>query len=149
MLGRWNFPSELREGKTPQTQPPVETKEKEYTRRLTRRSNSNVLAHFSSIRVFTVCYSLTEIQPYFTVTHSEVKTRRDEKAGEARAIKEFLYDIDFLRGYSRYTVGPFFCGILYSADVISHQTNFNPTDTTTAETKTTIHPTPPLQFGSR
>ena len=37
--------------------PPVETKEKEYTRRLTRRGNSNVLAHFSSIRVLTVLYS--------------------------------------------------------------------------------------------
>ena len=54
MLGRWNFPSQLREGKTPQTQPLAETKEKEYTRRLTRRGNSNVLAHFSSIRVLTV-----------------------------------------------------------------------------------------------
>ena len=54
MLGRWSFLSELREGETPQTQPPVETKEKEYTRRLTRRGNSNVLAHFSSIRVLTV-----------------------------------------------------------------------------------------------
>jgi len=54
VLGRWNFTSEPREGKTPQTQPPVETKEKEYTRRLTRRGNPNVLAHFSSIRVFTV-----------------------------------------------------------------------------------------------
>jgi len=58
-------------------------------------------------------------------------------------ITEFLYDIDFLLGYSRYTVGPFFCGILYCADVISPQTDFNPTGTTTAETKTTIHPTPP------
>jgi len=54
VLGRWSFLSELREGETPQTQPPVETKEKEYKRRLTRRGNSNVLAHFSSIRVLTV-----------------------------------------------------------------------------------------------
>ena len=30
MLGYWNFPTQPREGKTPQTQPPVETKEKEY-----------------------------------------------------------------------------------------------------------------------
>jgi len=28
MLGRWNFPSQLREGKTPQTQPSVEAKVK-------------------------------------------------------------------------------------------------------------------------
>ena len=35
-------------------QPSIATKQKEYTRRLTRRGNYNVLAHFPSIRVFTV-----------------------------------------------------------------------------------------------
>jgi len=59
VLGRWSFPSELHEGEAPQTQPPVETKEKEYKRHLTRRGSSNVLAHFSSIRVFTVLPSVS------------------------------------------------------------------------------------------
>jgi len=47
VLGRWNFTSQLREGKTPQNLAPnlVETIQKEYTRRLTRRGNFNVLAH--------------------------------------------------------------------------------------------------------
>ena len=62
MLGRWNFPSQLPEGKTPQTQPSVETKQKEYGRRLTRRGNYNVLAHFSSIRVFTVHQNAKSLQ---------------------------------------------------------------------------------------
>ena len=54
MLGRWNFLTWLRKGKTPQTQLSVETKQKEYARWLTRRGNYNVLASFSSIWGFAV-----------------------------------------------------------------------------------------------
>jgi len=36
--------SELSEGRTPQTQPSVETKQKEYAQCVTRRGNSNVQA---------------------------------------------------------------------------------------------------------
>ena len=50
MLGRWNFPAQLCEGKTQQTQ----TKQKEYARWLTRRGNYNILANFSSIWGFAV-----------------------------------------------------------------------------------------------
>jgi len=85
VLGHWNFPSQLREGKTPQTLPSVETKQKEYGRRLTRTapyyssriSNYNVLAHFSSIRVFTVvhwpCRAATSGR--FTTTAANAKPR--------------------------------------------------------------------------
>ena len=48
------FPANLRGGTTQQTQPSVKKKQKEYTRRLARRGNCDILAYFSSIRVFTV-----------------------------------------------------------------------------------------------
>ena len=50
MLGGWNFLSQLREGKTPQTQPPVEAGEKECAKRLiTIGEATPMLTHFSSI----------------------------------------------------------------------------------------------------
>ena len=73
MLGRWDFPSQLREGKTLQTEPPAETNEKEYTRRLTRGGNSNALVHFSYIRVLTVVYVPNLVETYnyeSSISHS-------------------------------------------------------------------------------
>ena len=51
---RLEFPFSATREENTANSAPVETKEKEYTRHLTRRGNSNILAHFSSIRVLTV-----------------------------------------------------------------------------------------------
>ena len=47
MIGRWNLSSSLREGKTLQAQPSVETKQKEYAPRLTTGGGCGVPACFS------------------------------------------------------------------------------------------------------
>lgn len=56
------IPSRLREENPPQTQPPVETKEKEYLQRLSRRGSTvllcPVLTHLSSLRVFMEYFGL-------------------------------------------------------------------------------------------
>jgi hypothetical protein len=55
----------LREGKTLQAQPSVETRQKEYAPRLTRRGNCDFPAHFSSILSFYGAEMLCLVsQPY-------------------------------------------------------------------------------------